>query len=275
MASIASNSPAPTGSTARVKADFLFESVVCDLHMAALAAAGFTLLLSARAAGAQWSLRAWRSRLHDDVKSMQLTLRFHDEMGMPAATAARIAAVYGELARATAETPGEAELAAADKTALVRCAEQWRRLCAGFGATMEAIGPKGERRLPVSYDEDRLALAALLNEAARGDTHRVNGSGEVDLPKLRQRRSAPRASVRHTCALITPERRVGAMIEDVSRGGLGVRSRTPLRVGEEVMIELTGGRRLSGVVARVSGEQAGLRLSAPLAANDPLFGKSG
>ena len=100
--------------------------------MAALAAGSFALLLTARAvAGATWSVRAWRSRLHDDVKTMELTLRFHNDMRMPAAMATRVAALYAELARVTAATPSEAELVAADRTALTHCAEHGGVFAAG------------------------------------------------------------------------------------------------------------------------------------------------
>lgn len=259
-----------------VKADFLFESVVCDLHLAALEAGGFAMILTARAAaGAAWPLRAWRSRLRDDGPSMQLSLRFFSDMGMPAATATRVAAVYTNFTRATAETPPEAALSSLDRTALTRSAEQWRRLCAEFGAVLEALAAETQRRLPAPYGEDSQNLAGFVGEAARGDVRRVSRFGEIELPRLRQRRSAPRAAVRHACALITPGGRIAAEIEDISRNGLGLRCRQPPREGQEVTVELTGGRRLTGVIARVSGQQAGLRLSTPLATNDPLFGRGG
>jgi hypothetical protein len=129
------------------------------------------------------------------------------------------------------------------------------------------------RRLPAAYDEDGRALIAFLGEAAKGDTRRVGRAGEIELPRLRQRRSSPRAAVRHACALLLPEGRVAAEIEDVSRNGLGLRCQERLRVGQEVVVELESGRKLTGVVARANGEQAGLKLSGPLPSNDPLFAR--
>jgi hypothetical protein len=257
-----------------VKADFLFESVVSDLHLAALEAGGFTMMLTARAAAdATWTLNAWRSRLHGDCDSMQLSLRYHNDIGMPAAMAARIAEVYVNFARATAETPVDAGRSNPDRTALAHSAEQWRRLCAAFGAALEAQAAETRRRLPAPYGEDGQALIAFLREAAAGDVRRVSRFGEIKLPQLRQRRSAPRAAVRHACTLITPGGKAAAEIEDVSRNGLGLRCRQSLRVGEEVVIEVAGGRRLTGIVARVGGEVAGIRLGTTLPANDPLFGR--
>ena len=275
-AAVNSNAAGEAGRNGWVKADFLFESVICDLHLAALGAGGFAMLLTARAAAdAAWTLQAWRSRLHVDGETMQLSLRFHADMGMPAATAALVAGVYASLARATAQTPGEAGRSNPDRTALARSAEQWRGLSGEFGALLGALAAEVRRRLSAAYNEDSQALIAFLREAAAGDVRRVSRFGEIELPRLRQRRSAPRTEVRHACALIIPAGRFAAEIEDVSRNGLGLRCRQSLRVGDDVVIEVAGGRRLSGVVARSHGQQAGVRLNAPLGAVDSLFGRIG
>ena len=255
-----------------VNADFLFESVVCDLHLAALTAGGFAMLLTARSlADTTWTLRSWRPVLIDDGQTMRLTLRFRCDMGMSAATAAQLAEIYAGLARAKAGTPDEIRLS--DRGATSRSAEQWRRLAADFKSALEAVMSETRRRLPAAYDNDGRALIAFLDEAAKGDARRVSVGGEIALPRLRQRRSSPRAAVRHACALLLPGGRVAAAIEDVSRNGLGLRCREKLREGQEVVVELDGGRKLTGVVARVQGEQAGLKLSGPLPSNDPLFAR--
>jgi hypothetical protein len=255
-----------------VNADFLFESVVCDLHLAALTAGGFAMLLTARSlADNAWTLRSWRSVLIDDGQTMRLTLRFRCDMGMSAATAAQLAEIYAGLARAKAGTPDDSRLS--DRAATLRSAEQWRRLGAEFKSALEGVMSETRRRLPAPYDDDGRALIAFLGDAAKGDTRRVSRTGEIELPRLRQRRSSPRAAVRHACALLLPGGRVAAEIEDVSRNGLGLRCGQTLREGQEVVVELESGRKLTGVVVRVKGEQAGLKLSAPLPGNDPLFAR--
>jgi hypothetical protein len=90
-----------------VNADFLFESVVCDLHLAALTAGGFAMLLTARSlADTAWTLRSWRSVLIDDGQTMRLTLRFRCDMGMSAATAARFTRALRERKPALPTTAG-------------------------------------------------------------------------------------------------------------------------------------------------------------------------
>jgi len=255
-----------------VNADFLFESVVCDLHLAALATGSFAMLMTARSiADAAWTLKSWRAVLIDDGHTMRLTLRFRTDMGMSAATAAQLAKLYAGLARAKSETPDDNRLS--ERAATSRSAEQWRRLSAEFKSALEAVMSETRRRLPAPYDADGRGLIAFLGEAANGDTRRVGRSGEIELPRLRQRRSSPRIAVRHVCALLLPGGRVAAEIEDVSRNGLGLRCQQKLSEGQEVVVELEGGRKLTGVVARVQGEQAGMRLSAPLPSNDPLFAR--
>jgi hypothetical protein len=267
---------APTPDGVRANADFLFESVVCDLHLTALSVGALAMLLQARAAaGASWTLKGWRPLLDDDRHAMRLTLRFHADMGMPAAMAARIADLYARLAEAKTTSAEFAKLsskhATLDSVALARAAEGWRRLCRETVGALEAIAPAAKQRLPSPYDEDCRTLVAFLVEAAEGKLRRVGAFGEITLPQLRQRRRSPRAAVRRSCALLLPDGRVSAEIEDASRNGLGILCRRPLHEGQQMTVELADGRRLSAVVARRNGDQTGLRLLTPLAADDPLF----
>jgi hypothetical protein len=60
--------------------------------------------------------------------------------------------------------------------------------------------------------------------------------------------------------------------KDISATGLGLDRIPELKLDELVQIEMTGGRRLMGMVVWIKGVTAGIRLGKPLPPNDPLLG---
>jgi hypothetical protein len=260
----------------RATGDFLFDTVICDLHWTALQVGSIAMVVEACSkTDAGWTLKAWRHGLGDDSEVMRLALRFQDDMGLNATIAAQIASLYDSLSRAKAGTVDLAKIAAlytvSERKAVAQAAERWRRVSREAIGVLEAVKAETSRRLSVLYAEDRRVLVAFLEEAARGDTRRVSAFGELTAPSLRQRRRSPRISSRVSCRFILPGGQAQAEIEDVSRNGLGLICSLPAREGEAAVVELADGRRLTGVVARRGGDHVGLKLTTALSGNDPLF----
>ena len=260
----------------RAASDYLFETVICDLHWTALQAGSIAMVVEACSkTDAGWTLRAWRRGLGDDCEVMRLALRFQDDMGLNRAIAAQIAGFYDSVSDAKASLVDLANITVLytvpEKKALAQAAERWRSLSRRAVEVLKAVNGEMSRRLSALYAEDNRALVALLEEAARGDTRRVSAFGELTAPALRQRRRTPRISSRVSCRLILPAGQARAEIEDVSRGGLGLICSLPAREGDAAVIELTDGRRLTAVVARRSGDHVGLNLSTALSNSDPLL----
>jgi hypothetical protein len=270
-------SPSPADEKSkRAAGDFLFETVICDLHWTALQVGSVAMVAEACSkTDAGWTLRAWRHGLGDDCEVMRLALRFRDDMGLNTAIAAQIAGLYDSVSDAKAGIVGLAKIATLytvpERKAVAQAAERWRRLSREAVEVLKAVNGVMSRRLPALYAEDHRALVAFLEEAARGDARRVSVFGELSAPALRQRRRTPRNSSRVSCRLMLPHGEARAEIEDVSRSGLGLMCSVPANEGEAAVVELADGRRLTGVVARRSGDHVGLKLSTALSSSDPLL----
>jgi hypothetical protein len=271
--------PSPSAAVAKSKrtvADYLFETVICDLHWTALQAGSIAMVVEACSkTDAGWTLWVCRHGLGDNCDVMRLALRFHDDMGMNTAMAAQIAGLYESVSEAKASIVDLARIAALytvpQRKAVAQAAERWRRVSREAVEVLKAINAVMSRRLPPRYAEDERALVAFLEEAARGDTRGVSVFGELTAPRLRQRRRTPRISSRVSCRLILPGGQTRAEIEDVSRNGIGLICTAPAREGEAAVVELPDGRRLTAVVARRNDDHVGLKLSTALSSNDPLF----
>ena len=67
----------------RANGNFLFETVICDLHSTALQVGCIAVVVAACSkSDAGWTLRAWRHGLFDDCEAMRLALRFRDQIGL-------------------------------------------------------------------------------------------------------------------------------------------------------------------------------------------------
>jgi len=222
--------PSPSAAVAKSKravADYLFETVICDLHWTALQAGSIAMVVEACSkTDAGWTLRAWRHGLGDDCEVMRLALRFQDDMGLNTAIAAQIAGLYDSVSDAKASIVDLAKIAALytvpERKAVAQAAERWRRVSREAVEVLKAVNGARSRRLAALYAEDERAMVAFLEESAKGDTRRVSVFGELTAPALRHRRRTPRISSRVSCRLILPRGQARAEIEDVSRNGIGL-----------------------------------------------------
>ena len=266
-----SSAPAPKALT-----DFLFETIVCDVHSCAIEVGALTMALAAGGGpDAASRLHAFRHLLHDDSKIMALALRYGDEAGLGREAVAKLMSLYAGVAEGKQRLhplTDPATLSGAQREQAAKFAESWRKLAGLATQALAVIDAPTRQRLSAVYLEDAAALKAFLDEATRGGKGRVDEWGVLRPPQLRQRRVNPRLNVRRTCGLTLPNgASYRATVEDVSREGLGLISDAPLLDQQAVIIALDDGRRLEATVARRQGSRIGLALTTRLAANDPLF----
>ena len=262
-------SPSPSDEKSkRAAADHLLETVICDLHWTALQAGSIAMVVEACSkTDAGWTLKAWRRGLGDDCEVMRLALRLQDDMGLNKAIAAQIAGLYDSVSDAKASIVDLAKIAVPERRALAQAAERWRSLCRRAVEVLKAANGEVSRRLPALYAEDSRALAAFLEEAARGDTRRVSAFGELCPPALRQRRRTPRILSHVSCRLILPRGQAWAEIEDASRNALGLMCSLPAREGDAAVIETAVA--LCGCVRRVRLRMAHSRFARGVAGSKP------
>ena len=256
---------------------YLFESLVCDLHWSALHLGALASLIHAYSRSEpNWTLRAWRHLLNDNAQSVLLALRYHEQMGISAGVAAKIISVYqrlSELKRQVTPLAGTAKIATREHQALAHRLSQFARpLCADMVDAFMALDSDISRRLVKTYAADSKLLLPLLKRAASGSSEGVSPHGEISLPKLNQRRRTPRTAANQTCRVFLADSAASAVIQDVSREGLGLTCALPPALDQDVTIQLADGRELAGIIVRQNGEQIGISLSRPLPSTDPLFG---
>ena len=267
-------SRAPSPSDAPIVAEFVWETIVCDLHSSALQVAMLTIMLgaSARPQGAL-ALRSGRHMLHDDCKVMILALHYGEQAGLPPASIRRIDSFYRSVGDAKLKLRPllQAVARTASPSELLHVAQSWRRLAVAACEALAEVDALIKSQLSSVFSEDAATLRRLLKEAADGDVSHVDATGSVRLPALRQRRSNPRTAVRRACRIVLPDGVYSAEIADVSRRGLGLVCAHRLDDGQDLRVALEDGRELEATVVRRQGDQIGLSLRAPLSTADPLF----
>jgi hypothetical protein len=273
-------SRAPEPSDAPIVAEYLWETIICDLHWSAFHIAMLTTLVCAAARGkAEWTVKPWRHVLQSNAKIMKLALRDAPRIGLSQHLADRISNLYtvAGVAKQCLEplTKTSSPYTQAERLQLREVSGGWRDIAQEAKSVILLIAPDVKLRLAENYTRDGAALVALLFDAGNGDIRRVGPSGELTLPELSQRRYAPRIIVSHRCKLELPDLVVLAQIDDVSREGLGGACAHLLRVNDDLCVRLSDGRRLKAKVARVSPGRFGLRLASPLPTDDPLFSVAG
>jgi len=258
-----------------VDSDYLFETLVCDVHSCAMQIGVIATMLNAsQKPDLIGGLRSCRHMLHDDSKIMTLALRYGSEAGLSPGLAAKLDRLYtgvGGAKRRIAPLLAAKDAAAGQLRLLQTCSQDWRRLAEEASTAVAELSALGKDRLEALYGEDGVTLRLFLSEAARGDDERVSPGGVIHLPNLRQRRQNPRRSHDAPCTILLPTGSAPAQLQDVSLNGLGIVCKAPLAERQVVCVVLEDGRRLEAVVARRQGNNVGLALRKPLGSADPLF----
>lgn len=250
----------------------LLEAIVCETQTAALQ-------IAAIASG----LNALRDKTHlknpGELKNFLPTgsavigelLRSHEEAGLETGTLLHLNEFFSELnaARPGIERLlGDREHAAGHNASMsAGCSE----LCQRALSAVSALDADLRHRLPPYYAKNSAMLLQLLTAAKDGRAPCIDKAGNVVLPDMPQRRRTTRRSLLQQCVLRYRGKTATVMAKDISTTGVGLEHTPELKSDELVQLELTGGRRLIGVVVWASGTSAGVRLGRHLPPNDPLL----
>lgn len=254
---------------------FLLETVVSDVHGTILQIATLSLMTSSCARlGSRLNLRACRHLMHDDSKIMLLALRYGQEIGLDKPSIDGLTSLYidmGQAKMALAPLTDCETFSSSQRQQLSGHAQTWRALANSAGGRLEGLGAIIKARLDAGYAQDFQTTRSFLARALEGDLLDIAVNGVLEAPKLRQRRRNPRLTLARSCSLRIGATAHPAKLLDIAREGVGVSTRAPLEVGQDVVIALDDGRRLDATVARRQGSVAGLKLREPLEPSDPLF----
>lgn len=255
---------------------FLLETFVCDLTWSFMEAATLAVTVCACARReTAWTMWDWRHLLTEDGANIKLALRHADELGLPAAVINRISRFYDELttekqilklpaAVRRAYAPMERRELETIYQRLARTIEPALELCV-------FVQPFVEYQLGSPYVDDLLTIGRFMREAAAGGGPHIDAIGRIRIPSLSQRRRTPRAIKHLACHIDYQGATIPAMIEDVSRGGLGLVCSQSIAVGSCIVLALDDGRRLAAEVRRSNGDRMGVAFDELLPLTDPLF----
>jgi len=255
--------------------ELLFESIICDLHWTCLHVGAVASLLSAFSeTDAGWTLRSWRRVMLDDTSTMRLALRYCSDMALPPAVEEALRDLYAGFAKLKSvlapiiDRPERYN--SRQRQAIVELAPTARLLAHAAVAALNSVDAESQKRLSSYYAENSKILAAFLRAAGMGRSSCVNGHGEITLPQLAQRRRAPRLTLKHPCRVVFADQAIPAILEDVSRTGLGITCERTLPRGQCVVVEV-GNRQIRAAVVWQTGKRIGLQLVASLSTDDPIF----
>lgn len=256
----------------------LLEAIVCETQTAALHVAAITSGLNALKAKAQLKAPAeLKNFLPAASAVIGELLRSHEEAGLDARAIVAIKELFGELGAARPRIErllADLERLGADEhgsPAHVSACAEWSRLCQQALAAVSALDADSRDRLPSYYGENTVMLIGVLRAAGEGQHPCIDKAGRVALPNMPQRRKTTRRSLLQQGMLRYRGKTAPVIAKDISTTGLGLERAPELKRDELVQVELTGGRRLMGVVVWASGPSAGVRLGKPLPPNDPLL----
>lgn len=256
----------------------LLEAIVCETQTEALycvvVASGINALRLKNRVRNPQSLKNFLPR---ESAVMGELLRSHEEAGLSAGVMLRLRETFGALAAARGGAArffadagqNGAHAAAVDPTSF---AAQWSRLCEQIIETLRALDTETIGRVPDYYLENSSTLVKMLVSVVGGGQPCIDEAGDVVLPDLPQRRRAARRSLLQQVTLRHRGKNSPVIAKDISATGLGLDRVPELKLDELVQVELTGGRRLMGMVVWIRGTSAGIRLGKPLPPNDPLLG---
>ncbi|MGO9741716.1 MAG: PilZ domain-containing protein [Roseiarcus sp.] len=258
-----------------VNGDFLLETIACDVHWSAMQTAMIAIMLSASSRPeTRLTLRSCRHLLFDDTKITLLALRYAPEIGLEPQAAAEVAAYYtalGAAKRRLAPVLETRSRSGSNLESLRAHIEAWRRLAASAAKAVSRLQTATRGRLAARYAKDANILKPFLEQAANGDTRSVDSTGIIQPPRLEQRRRAARVAQGVACTLSLTSGNYAAVLDDVSREGLGVTCPQPIAKGERATVLLANGRKLGAIAVRRNGAHIGLELVEKLPASDPLF----
>jgi hypothetical protein len=147
----------------------------------------------------------------------------------------------------------------------------WQQICHLAIIALKELDAEIAPDLPEIYVQNSRVLTSLLTAAKNGWRPCVDRDGNLYTPPLPQQRRWPRRALLQDCVIVHKGARLPAFARDISAGGMGLDRMPAVTRGDIIGVELSCGRRLTGVVAWSSGESVGLRLCTRLKSTDPLL----
>lgn len=250
----------------------LLEAIVCETQTQAIhavvVASGLNALRFKRPIK---NIQAIKNFVPRETTVVSELLRSHEEAGLGARAAVQLRDMFAAVAAARI---GAERFFAAGGPESERAvmAQQWSGVCDQVAEGLKGLAAETAGRLPDYYADNSATLAKMLSSVAGGAQPCIDASGDVVLPDLPQRRRAARRSLLQQVTLRHRGKNTPVIAKDISATGLGLDRVPELKLEELVQIEMTGGRRLMGMVVWIKGVTAGIRLGKPLPPNDPLLG---
>jgi hypothetical protein len=256
----------------------LLEAIVCETHAAALHTMVITSSINAlRNPGFVKNLAALRNFLPNESGMIAGLLRSREEAGVDQDVAHAVMGFFTELGAVRQDADrflAEASKPVGDTSARLgytKVQTEWLHLSQVAIKMLTLIEQELLGRLPAFYADNSATLVKLLKQASSGQHPSFDAAGNVVLPDLPQRRRTVRRSLLQQCTLRYRGKTTPVIARDISATGLGLERIPDLKPDEVVQIELTGGRRLMGLVMWVRNGSAGIKLGRPLPPNDPLL----
>jgi PilZ domain len=111
----------------------------------------------------------------------------------------------------------------------------------------------------------------LLEDAAIGGVGCLDADGFISIPERAERRFSTRVAVSLPVNIFARNTSFPATVVNASTTGFGLRLDTPLRVGDNITVQISDGRELIGTVMWSLRDKAGFKLASLLGADDPIF----
>ncbi|MCB1520586.1 MAG: PilZ domain-containing protein [Hyphomicrobiaceae bacterium] len=147
----------------------------------------------------------------------------------------------------------------------------WRLASRHATIAIEELTTETAHILPDAYHANLRLLVNLLGQVDKGHWPCLKSDGTFHLPRLPERRRAPRRSMLQTADVRVGGTEFTAFVQDVSAGGFGLTRMPSVSVGAAMFVTLHSGRSFSGRVAWCEGSSVGMRFDRQLMPTDPLL----
>lgn len=154
---------------------------------------------------------------------------------------------------------------------VTKLATAWREVAAIARALVASLR---KDLAPIFSDEFAASanhLIKILDGVVNGSSECCRPDGKIVLPRLAERRRAPRHALLQSVLVRAGNAEFRAFANDISSGGMGLMRMPPLAAGTRITIELAVGRSFRGTVVWSRGANAGIAFDEPLSATDPLI----
>jgi hypothetical protein len=150
-------------------------------------------------------------------------------------------------------------------------ADSWRRVCHASVALHACIAEVMASSGQVCDPAVESRTLVIMSSAARGGWPCLDNAGCLSVPGWAERRSERRREVNAAVTVTSGGVTMDGYLRNATSIGLGLDVTSGLYVGTQLAVQVPDGRSLAGYVQWFANGKAGIRLAAPLPADDPLL----